>query len=124
MSASQNDNGGPSTPANPELSWGQSNFDRKYTFVSSFVWSLPWFKEGPARWVLGHWQVSGLFSAMSGTPLDITLSAPDQHVDLGQIAKKDAGKIGLPEVNLGVLPGTGGTQTAGSNGDAERRSRG
>jgi len=27
-----------------------------------------------------------------------------------RIAKQEAGKIGLPEVNLGVLPGTGGTQ--------------
>ena len=27
-----------------------------------------------------------------------------------RIAKKEGGKIGLPEVNLGVLPGTGGTQ--------------
>jgi enoyl-CoA hydratase/carnithine racemase len=27
-----------------------------------------------------------------------------------RIAKKDGGKIGLPEVSLGVLPGTGGTQ--------------
>jgi enoyl-CoA hydratase/carnithine racemase len=27
-----------------------------------------------------------------------------------RVAAKDAGKIGLPEVNLGVLPGTGGTQ--------------
>src|SRR5262245_2781474 len=27
-----------------------------------------------------------------------------------RIAKKDGGKIGLPEVALGVLPGTGGTQ--------------
>ncbi|MCP4203333.1 MAG: enoyl-CoA hydratase/isomerase family protein [bacterium] len=26
------------------------------------------------------------------------------------LAKKDAGKVGLPEVTLGVLPGTGGTQ--------------
>jgi enoyl-CoA hydratase/carnithine racemase len=27
-----------------------------------------------------------------------------------RVAKENAGKIGLPEVNLGVLPGTGGTQ--------------
>ena len=27
-----------------------------------------------------------------------------------RIARKDAGKVGLPEVNLGVRPGTGGTQ--------------
>ncbi|HUK30069.1 MAG TPA: enoyl-CoA hydratase-related protein, partial [Candidatus Acidoferrum sp.] len=27
-----------------------------------------------------------------------------------RIAKRDGGKIGLPEVGLGVLPGTGGTQ--------------
>jgi enoyl-CoA hydratase len=26
------------------------------------------------------------------------------------VAKRDGGKIGLPEVKLGVLPGTGGTQ--------------
>src|SRR5213594_2321896 len=30
-----------------------------------------------------------------------------------RIARKEGGKIGLPEVNLGVLPGTGGTQRLG-----------
>ena len=43
----------------------------------------------------GHCVGGGLEIAMAG---DI------------RIARKDAGKIGLPEVTLGVLPGTGGTQ--------------
>ena len=59
-----NDNGGPSTPADPELSWGFGNFDRTHNYVSTFVWSLPWFKDegGALKWILGNWQVSGMLS--------------------------------------------------------------
>jgi enoyl-CoA hydratase/carnithine racemase len=39
-----------------------------------------------------------------GGGLEIALAA-----DI-RIARANAGKVGLPEVNLGVLPGTGGTQ--------------
>lgn len=73
-----NDNGGPSTPADPERSWGRGNFDRKHVYVSSFVWSLPWFKSSDAgflHYVLGNWQLSGIFTYQSGQVLDITSSS-------------------------------------------------
>ena len=48
--------------------------------------------------------IAGLNGHTVGGGLEVAMAA-----DL-RIARKDAGKIGLPEVTLGVLPGTGGTQ--------------
>src|SRR5205085_7881320 len=47
--------------------------------------------------------IAGINGHCVGGGLEIAMAA-----DL-RIARKDAGKIGLPEVTLGVLPGTGGT---------------
>ena len=71
------DNGGPSTPAEPERSWGYSATDRTHMYVSSFVWSLPWYKNadaGALHYILGGWQVSGIFTYQSGVPMDMQLS--------------------------------------------------
>src|SRR5207247_10518230 len=48
--------------------------------------------------------VAALSGPTVGGGLEIALAA-----DI-RLARRDAGKIGLPEVALGVLPGTGGTQ--------------
>src|SRR4029077_19750468 len=48
--------------------------------------------------------IAGISGHCVGGGLEIAMAA-----DI-RIARQDAGKIGLPEVNLGVLPGTGGTQ--------------
>jgi carboxypeptidase family protein/TonB-dependent receptor-like protein len=76
---SSDGDGGPSsfgaisTPANHDLSYGLASTDRTHSFVSSFVYELPFFKnaKGAARAMLGGWQLAGIFVAQSGTPVDI-----------------------------------------------------
>jgi hypothetical protein len=54
--------------------------DRTHTFVQSYIYELPfgkgkpWLQEGIGNWILGGWQVSGIMTIMSGTPLDFNAS--------------------------------------------------
>jgi hypothetical protein len=66
-------NGSISTPIDIERSWGRTANDRLHTFVSSFVYGLPFQKEGVLGGIVNGWQVSGIFTAQSGTALDITM---------------------------------------------------
>jgi TonB-dependent receptor-like protein len=70
---SVNDAGTISTPADISRSYGLSDFDRTHSFVSSFVYELPFMKTAKGAWgaVLGGWQVAGVFIAQSGTPVDV-----------------------------------------------------
>jgi hypothetical protein len=69
------------TPADIERSWQRTSFDSTHNYSSSFLYLLPWgadgkwLREGIAGKVLGDWQVTGVFSAISGTPIDFTASA-------------------------------------------------
>ena len=65
------------TPADIERSKGRADFDRTHVFASSVIWDMPFFKEPDdvLHWVLGGWQVSGIFTAYSGTPVNFTASA-------------------------------------------------
>jgi len=78
-------NGGIPTPADLALSWARTDQDRLHSFVESFVYQLPigpakrWINHGVASQVLGGWQVSGFFTAQSGTPINITMSNATLH---------------------------------------------
>ena len=66
-------NGSISTPIDIERSWGRTVNDRLHTFVSSFVYGLPFQKEGWVGAMANGWQISGIFTAQSGIALDITM---------------------------------------------------
>src|SRR5262249_15119340 len=70
------DNGGLVMNSAPSLNRGRAGYDRTHTFVQSYIYELPfgrdkrWMKSGIEQWVLGGWQVNGIFSMYSGQPLD------------------------------------------------------
>jgi hypothetical protein len=61
-------------------SYARADFDRTLSFTQSYVYQLPWGKgqkwlrSGPASYVLGNWQLSGVLSLMTGTPFYISAS--------------------------------------------------
>ncbi len=65
---------------------GNASLDRRLAFVSSAVYELPfgtgkpYLNSGVGRWILGDWQLGGLFSAMSGTPDSHTINADTTNV--------------------------------------------
>jgi carboxypeptidase family protein/TonB-dependent receptor-like protein len=70
------DNGGIATPADPSLSEGPAGFDRRHSFVTNFVWDIPFARNlnRLGRAVFGGWQLAGIFSRQSGMPIDIFAS--------------------------------------------------
>ena len=71
------ENGGIGTPIDFELSWARAGFNRTHNWVTTGVYELPWgpnkrwLSEGLLGKIIGGWQVSGIYTAQSGAPLNI-----------------------------------------------------
>ncbi len=92
------------TPANLNLNYGRTSTDRRHTYVSSVVWLLPFKADGVSGWIVNGWQISGIYTAMTGTPLDITMSAS---------LLRAPGNTQRPNMNAtpAILGGVGGGKT-------------
>jgi hypothetical protein len=103
-----NENTGISTPIDFNQSWSRSNFDRLHNYVLTSIYELPfgprhrWLSDGVLGRVIGGWQVSGIFVAQSGTPLNITGNNTLLHTP-GNTAYADAN--GEQKVLGGLGPG-------------------
>jgi hypothetical protein len=60
-------------PFDPDVDYGNADFDIRHRFVTSFTWGLPSVGDAGGVWhsVLGGWELTGIFSARSGTPFSI-----------------------------------------------------
>ena len=73
--------------------YGPAAWDTPHRLVVSYVWEIPFLRESPnkiLRSLLGGWQVSGVATFQSGTPLNVTIQgdrantgdSPNQRPDV------------------------------------------
>ncbi len=68
MSYQTDDDGSLDWLINGRRNYARTDFDRTLSFVQSYVYQLPfgvgkkWLTHGPATWVLGNWQLSGVLT--------------------------------------------------------------
>lgn len=91
------DDGGLFFYVNQRRNYARNNFDRKHTFVQSYVYDLPFgpgkkfLTSGMLGNIFGNWKVTGILTLMSGLPINITadgaaLNAPGNTQTADQIA--------------------------------------
>jgi hypothetical protein len=70
------EDGQPAYYINPRRSYSRLGHNRPHTYVQSYVYELPfgkgkpWLASGPAGVALAGWQLAGVLTLMSGTPLN------------------------------------------------------
>ena len=64
---------------------GLSDYNHEHVFVTSYVWQTPKFEKMNvvARGVLGGWETSGIFTAESGAPLNLTAGVDESKTGIG-----------------------------------------
>jgi hypothetical protein len=90
------------------MQWGRSKWDRRHMLTGSFVYHLPFGREG--RWlhslpsfldaIVGRWQASGIVRVFSGKPLTITSSLARANLSVQGIVPADRlsdGRIDNPD---------------------------
>ncbi len=91
------DDGGLDFYINGRRNYARADFDREFGFVQSYVYQLPvgpgkkWLNSGVPSRVLGGWEVTGIVTLESGTPLTFTanggsLAAPGNTQTANQVA--------------------------------------
>jgi Carboxypeptidase regulatory-like domain/TonB dependent receptor-like, beta-barrel len=66
--------------------YGPSNWDIPHRFVASYLYDVPFLKDSSnafLKYVVAGWQVSGVTTAQSGSPVNVTISADRANIGTG-----------------------------------------
>jgi hypothetical protein len=87
-------NGGGQTMNNYDIwaDYGPANWDVPHRFVASYIFELPTFKGSSnafLKYVVGGWQIAGVTTFQSGTPVNITFAADRANIGIAGLQRPD-----------------------------------
>jgi hypothetical protein len=87
-------NGGGAVMDNYDIwrDYGPANWDVPHRFVASYIYDIPFFKESSQpllRYVVAGWQVSGVTTIQSGTPVNVTISGDVANIGITGLQRPD-----------------------------------
>jgi hypothetical protein len=85
-------NGGGQTMDNYDIwrDYGPANWDVPHRFVASYIYDIPFLKTSPnafLRYVVAGWQVAGVTTVQSGTPVNVTISADVANIGISGLQR-------------------------------------
>ena len=100
-------NGGGQTMNNYDIwaDYGASNWDVPHRFVASYIYDMPFFKNSSQpflKYGLSGWQVGGITTIQSGTPINVTLSGDPANIGISNLQRPNL--VGaVPKLNCQPL---------------------
>ena len=84
---STHSNGGGQTMDNYDIwrDYGPASWDIPHRLVASYLYDIPFLKSSPqpvVKYVVAGWQVSGVTTIQSGSPVNVTLSADRANIGI------------------------------------------
>ena len=106
-------NGGGQTMDNYDIwrDYGPANWDIPHRFVASYIYDIPFLKDSSQpilKYVVAGWQVGGITTIQSGSPVNITLSTDRANIGINGQQRPDligaAPKLNCQPNSAGTTP--------------------
>jgi hypothetical protein len=100
-------NGGGAVMDNYDIwrDYGPANWDVPHRFVASYIYDIPFLKESSnpvLKYVVAGWQVGGITTLQSGTPVNATITGDVANIGTGLQRPNLVGTV--PSLNCQTLP--------------------
>jgi hypothetical protein len=101
VSSDSNNSGAPMNPYNWRLDYGNSNWDIRHRFETSFVYDIPFFQiSNPVlNTVFAHWQANGIWTIQTGIPFNVSVASDTANTNSNGAYRPNL--IGTPSDNCG-----------------------